>query len=654
MRKIYFYVTTALLLAMSLPSQAAINMLLTKDQVIFDGYSQTKFWDFESLVDGTALAVGATTLTTGNNVTVYQCTNTDMTNFYFQQIAGNTGFGWRKKSSTYYGLFLYGGDRTMSIDGLHSGQKVVIQAGTTGSTGVGLNIKSDNAVLDSTVSSLYYYTMTADGHLDFLVTKLNYIPCMAIYTAEASAEYVTTPEIKLTGVNGTSRKVTITAGTSSKGNECKTYYSFNGADPLYRDANGKPEAYNGEYGDYPYAGEFDTDGADSVETGNVVTVKAITLSSTGVQSDVATTKISVGEITLNSPTLTLVNIDGKTRAYKIGWTNNTLCGEEYVLSYVTGDGGSGTVSIGDNVASTKGPIVITATAVGYLDGVTTLDKVEQEGSTYYKKTGDAATHDWDFVNLSTEMLSKLKGSYQVGSHQEVQTVDSIVTDPNTGAIKDTIKVQKTVDVADYGYYNWYFNSSKNRCNLDIIPDTVIAQKKDAEGNLLYDANGIALMDTTVTCTYAKDSCNLLAGLTISGADPYVNSSKVWSSDIFIYTNGGGLWITANKPTIHVPGTQLGDIVVYNVAGTFGSTVASGDTTAVTLPFSYPYLYYVDIYRTDGQVDGITSASTVPQDVLVRVYTVDGRLLRNNVAPQAATRGLQKGLYIVGGRKVAVK
>src|SRR5574344_1386363 len=198
MRKIYFYVTTALLLAMSLPSQAGIDMLLKKDQVIFDGYSQTKFWDFESLVDGTALAVGATTLTTGNSVTVYQCTNVDMTNFYFQQIAGTSGFGWRKKNTTYYGLFLYGADRTMSIDGLHAGQKVVIQAGTTGSTGVGLNIKSTNAVLDSTVSSLYYYTMTADGHLDFLVTKLNYIPCMAIYTAEASAEYVTTPEIKLT------------------------------------------------------------------------------------------------------------------------------------------------------------------------------------------------------------------------------------------------------------------------------------------------------------------------------------------------------------------------------------------------------------------------------------------------------------------------
>ena len=44
-------------------------------------------------------------------------------------------------------------------------------------------------------------------------------------------------------------------------------------------------------------------------------------------------------------------------------------------------------------------------------------------------------------------------------------------------------------------------------------------------------------------------------------------------------------------------------------------------------------------KTDGRVD---------------VYTVDGRHVRSSVDRNDATQGLQRGIYLVGGEKIAVR
>ncbi len=56
---------------------------------------------------------------------------------------------------------------------------------------------------------------------------------------------------------------------------------------------------------------------------------------------------------------------------------------------------------------------------------------------------------------------------------------------------------------------------------------------------------------------------------------------------------------------------------------------------------------------NGKIDAIKSIETV-KGANVNVYTVDGKLVKRNVSSSEATKGLKKGLYIVGKKKVAVK
>ena len=51
--------------------------------------------------------------------------------------------------------------------------------------------------------------------------------------------------------------------------------------------------------------------------------------------------------------------------------------------------------------------------------------------------------------------------------------------------------------------------------------------------------------------------------------------------------------------------------------------------------------------------GIDAVTTLEYQT-VNVYTLDGRLIRSAVPAAAAVKGLSKGLYLVGGKKVAVR
>ena len=39
---------------------------------------------------------------------------------------------------------------------------------------------------------------------------------------------------------------------------------------------------------------------------------------------------------------------------------------------------------------------------------------------------------------------------------------------------------------------------------------------------------------------------------------------------------------------------------------------------------------------------------------INVYTIDGKLIKRNVKATDASKGLNKGIYIVGKKKIAVK
>ena len=54
------------------------------------------------------------------------------------------------------------------------------------------------------------------------------------------------------------------------------------------------------------------------------------------------------------------------------------------------------------------------------------------------------------------------------------------------------------------------------------------------------------------------------------------------------------------------------------------------------------------------LNGVNEVIVEDQAEKVDVYSIDGVLLRRNVARANATNGLAKGIYIVGKQKVLVK
>ena len=59
-------------------------------------------------------------------------------------------------------------------------------------------------------------------------------------------------------------------------------------------------------------------------------------------------------------------------------------------------------------------------------------------------------------------------------------------------------------------------------------------------------------------------------------------------------------------------------------------------------------------KGNGMLNGINEVIVEDQAEKVDVYSIDGVLIRRNVARGSATDGLKKGIYIVGKKKVLVK
>lgn len=112
------------------------------------------------------------------------------------------------------------------------------------------------------------YGVYTNTYSDILVTK------------EVTAEEVTAPSIAV-AYAGANRTVTITPGVSSESNAVTTYYTLDGEDPTSSSS--------------VYSTPLDID-ADC-------TVKAISISSTDVASDITSQAVTVGKLKLNAPTI---------------------------------------------------------------------------------------------------------------------------------------------------------------------------------------------------------------------------------------------------------------------------------------------------------------------------------------------------------------
>lgn len=93
------------------------------------------------------------------------------------------------------------------------------------------------------------------------------------------------------------------------------------------------------------------------------------------------------------------------------------------------------------------------------------------------------------------------------------------------------------------------------------------------------------------------------------------------------------------------GEEEDDVYLSYNSGYFVSTTETGEgNTDLTLTFE------------GGELSSITSATVADEAeaTTVNVYDLNGRLIKVGVGKSVATEGLQKGIYIVGGKKVIVK
>ena len=560
-----------------------------------------------------------------------------------------------------------------------------------------------DGVADGVNDGLYYYKMIADGRVDLVFERSHWIAAYAILTDATMKEYVSSPVLKLVKVNEESRSLEVKVGESSLGNAVTTWYSTDGSDPIFMEeteeiaskdtifvideATGEPAldeegnkiiesitinyvkvpVFNEEFGvwgDYEYVpgdeATIDISSADDEDGDGFVTVKIACITVDGVMSEIVETNVSVGTITLNAPTLTLIGMDGTSRNYQIGWTNNTLCGEEFMISYETAeDGMFENVAIGDIVSSSEW-ITVTVSANGYADGVADIQELDNEGVEYARKNTENAgnsANDWEFQNLTEEQYKMIRGQildYAYFVTAEGDTTKFTAEEYTNGEVDIP---EGTVEV--YKHYGWWWDGGTNdRATLGVLMDTVWTD------TTMVDANG-EMVDTTVYVIENVRYEDELVGLFHSGLSIDCPPNAKNNSCIMMYCDLKpelGLYMMS-KATINIEGLQYGEYVTMSL-GTGGSNYVNNTWTSCDMNTSVDGMFSktlsagthvlnINVYTSENLPDAIEKVVGNKANY-ANVYSIDGRMVRNNANVGTALNGLEKGIYIMNGKKYLVK
>ncbi len=721
----------------------AANTTVTVTQEAFgflEGYNVSKVYDFVNwTINGEAIE-GEWAMSTdpagfkANNwadaaQVMYQCKTEGLTNLYssdYGKIYARTVITENGKAC---GIFNgASGGRAFSIADLKASMIIAIQGGSndtsrpwtqtylaTSATEFavevtdsihaiqqGLDVDGDGAA-DGTNDNLRYFKMIADGRVDLVFERSNWIAAYAILTDATMKEYVSSPVLKLVKVNEESRSLEVKVGESSLGNAVTTWYSTDGSDPIFMEeteeiaskdtifvideATGEPAldeegnkivesitvnyvkvpVFNEEFGvwgDYEYVpgdeATIDISSADDEDGDGFVTVKIACITADGVMSEIVETNVSVGTITLNAPTLTLVGMDGTSRNYQIGWTNNTLCGEEFMISYETAeDGMFENVAIGDIVSSSEW-ITVTVSANGYADGVADLQELDNEGLEYARKNTENAgnsVNDWEFQNLTEEQYKMIRGQildYAYFVTTEGDTTKFTAEEYTNGEVDIP---EGTVEV--YKHYGWWWDGGSNdRATLGVLMDTVWTD------TTMVDANG-EMVDTTVYVIENVRYEDELVGLFHSGLSIDCPPNAKNNSCIMMYCDLKpelGLYMMS-KSTINIEGLQYGEYVTMSL-GTGGSNYVNNTWTSCDMNTSVDGMFSktlsagthvlnINVYTSENLPDAIEKVVGNKANY-ANVYSIDGRMVRNNANVGTALNGLEKGIYIMNGKKYLVK
>ena len=729
MRKFYSFFAFAVMMMVSLTAKAAVaaeTLTSNLETVVsyFEGYGVYHYYNFKTMArdggESQAFTIAADPIDA-----LMPITTPGFENFLVAVGRGtneNPDLRWRDAN---YGLYEFGsGARTFRTTSLKAGMILVIQ-GAQGQSydyfanGV-VNASEAEEITDEVTEKMNegleegaepvtnpyrYFRILADGKFDFSVNRGCYLLSAAILLDQSAGEAVSTPSLKIVGVDGAARKLEFKPGESTMGNETKTFYSIDGSDPLflkdseevatwtytYDEETGEkldsvPETYKrvldldavkeyGTYGDYEYNPE---DGyvdvlADADEDGDgIVVVKAAAVSiETGVVSDIVTINVSVGEIQLNAPTFALSGINGEERTYTIGWANNTLCGEDYSLLVETGEGGYAELDPNTGIGSTVTSAIsvkVTVRVNGYLDGVVE-EAVVNQGVNIKRKNvvvdeeGNVA-HDWDFVNISADQQAMfihdssnpaaLSGCYV---KTETDSLTYSVQEFIDGVALDGTDLSSATPL--FKETGWYFPISSDRTTLNVV-----------EGGKDANANDMG---------YVDDMTGIFNGLTISCPPAANNNSCIFKYiDKADWADGGynGDGITKlgvyfmSKPTITFPRevAAAGEYVaIYHGVGGSNYTntrtlsfyeVPVGELLSVTLANGV-HVFYIDIYTYEGlptdEYDPSAEDETAVATVKPGIQKIVGYYSTNGAKLAAPAKGINIVKYADGSTmKVLVK
>jgi len=694
MKKLYYLILSLCCLATSAQAQK----MTEENATLAEKYNLSYYANFHAqTVNGEPLTwTQSETLSdiTVNGTQLFPIT--DCPGWYVQDRDNGKNIRVRTDRGPY--LFNYGsGNRAVSYTGLHAGQIVVVEGFANGSWEYNGAVNTDNCVdisdsihaiqnlVDTNndgeaneADNFYYYQVVEDGRIDLNLNRACYWYGFQVWTDKTADETVTAPVISLSRVDGSARHISIVPGVASYGSPVSTWYSYDGEFPVYRevtetientiqltkvDENGdtitydsiyytykyKPVKIDGNWGDWEYGeGEeyFEVSTADDEDGDGIIKVQAVSITEDGTMSDVNVFNVAVGDIILNAPSLTLVGLDGTRRDYQIGWTNNTLCGEDFIITVSNGEGEeySG-LAIGDVVSSSES-ITATVTVDGYTDGITSIT-VAMPDTVFTRKNADVAAagaHDWDFVNLSEEVQKQLMG--QVYDYAYV--VDTLTNDTTKWSAEQIASGEYDIpDNAEYvsKKFGWTYDGSRGRATLDVKVDTTWTSETEYTTNAYY-----APGDLTETITANGFSL-----------DCPPNSKN--NSCILIYTNPTsdlGLYCMS-KATFSITGLTYGEYVVaqFGFGGSnYINTVWNTATQVTSEVFTHDvaagrFIKYIDVYTSSTLPEAPDAIHAVKSDrvMLNNVYSIDGRIVRRGTT---SLDGLTRGLYIINGKKYLVK
>ena len=492
-------------------------------------------------------------------------------------------------------------------------------------------------------------------------------------TTEVDEEVVSIPTISEPVYAGANRTITITAGESSEDNPVTvtTYYTIDGTDPSSSN----------------YEGSFTTASKEVTITSDC-TVKAITISSTDVESSIASRAVTVGMLTLNAPTIWISNLVVNGGVYNATYSfasdQSDLLGSPIAtLSYAFA-GGSSTAGT-SYTPTTAGQLIVTASAEGYTSNSTTIDiTLPNYKQTYFADfstlvKGDASgfssyninntgcdfytyTNTFDELTLSSLSLAwAITNAYVVGLHarggagtityKEGFAAGSII-DFYCADKTSTYHIYSTTATTTIPQYVGVYNMSiyspvvskpitaagwATYCSpyaLDLENATGLTEAYIVTGG----AGGVLAMTSVKGGIVPANTGLLLKGDEGTATIPVVASS---ATDVSANKLVG---VTANTEIAAEAGYVLMNDATNGLGFYLNSNAFTVGANTAYLPANFDGSSSRGFFALDGDATGISTIAKSQEPNANSYYDLQGRRVAQPT----------KGLYIVNGKKVVVK